>query len=163
MDLYFTIAAGSRQRSHSQVRLPRDSWPHFTAIKFETPPTWKARSPYLHPLGTGWAGYTPRHWVPFPSPPTSSNSLEQLVSFIIPRPWRKQRFQKFIYCCAWSRCRGNMFVYSRYLATGLHATCCRYTLRIDTMCNTRSSTGSKILLNIFLINFKELWMNIHIK
>jgi hypothetical protein len=26
----FTIAAGHRQRSHSQVRVPRDSWPHVT-------------------------------------------------------------------------------------------------------------------------------------
>jgi hypothetical protein len=29
MGLSSTIAAGSRQRSHSQVRVPRDSWPHF--------------------------------------------------------------------------------------------------------------------------------------
>jgi hypothetical protein len=30
MGLSFTIAAGSRQRSHSQIRAPRDSWPYFT-------------------------------------------------------------------------------------------------------------------------------------
>jgi hypothetical protein len=29
--LSFTIAAGPRQRSHSRVWVPRDSWPHFTA------------------------------------------------------------------------------------------------------------------------------------
>jgi hypothetical protein len=28
-------------------------------------PTWRARSPYLYPPGTGWPSYTPRHWVPF--------------------------------------------------------------------------------------------------
>jgi hypothetical protein len=28
--LLFTITAGTRQRSHSQVRVPRDSWPYFT-------------------------------------------------------------------------------------------------------------------------------------
>jgi hypothetical protein len=28
--LWFTVAAGPRQSSHSQVRNPRDSWPHFT-------------------------------------------------------------------------------------------------------------------------------------
>jgi hypothetical protein len=28
MDLSFTITPGPRQRSHSQVRVPRDSWPH---------------------------------------------------------------------------------------------------------------------------------------
>jgi hypothetical protein len=30
MGLSFTIVAGPRQRCHSQVRVPRDSWPHFT-------------------------------------------------------------------------------------------------------------------------------------
>jgi hypothetical protein len=30
MGLSFKIAAGPRQRSHSQVRVPQDSWPHFT-------------------------------------------------------------------------------------------------------------------------------------
>jgi hypothetical protein len=28
--LSFTIAAGPRQRSHSRLRVPRDSWPYFT-------------------------------------------------------------------------------------------------------------------------------------
>jgi hypothetical protein len=32
MGLSFTIAAGPRQRIHSQVRVPRDTWPHFTGI-----------------------------------------------------------------------------------------------------------------------------------
>jgi hypothetical protein len=30
MGLSFTIAAGPRQRIHSQVRVPRDSWPYLT-------------------------------------------------------------------------------------------------------------------------------------
>jgi hypothetical protein len=30
MGLLFTIAAGPRQRIHSQVRVPQHSWPHFT-------------------------------------------------------------------------------------------------------------------------------------
>jgi hypothetical protein len=30
MGLSFKIAGGPRQRSHSQVRVPRDSWPYFT-------------------------------------------------------------------------------------------------------------------------------------
>jgi hypothetical protein len=37
----------------------------FYCLRFETPPTWRARSPYLYPPGTGWPGYTPRHWFPF--------------------------------------------------------------------------------------------------
>jgi hypothetical protein len=67
--LPFTIAADPRKRSHSSVWVPRDSWPYFTLI-FETPPTRSARCPYLYPPGTGWPSYTPKHWVPFPSPPT---------------------------------------------------------------------------------------------
>jgi hypothetical protein len=30
MGMSFTIATGPRQRSHSRVRVPRDSWPYFT-------------------------------------------------------------------------------------------------------------------------------------
>jgi hypothetical protein len=30
--LSFTIAAGARQRSHSRVRVPWDSWPYFTVL-----------------------------------------------------------------------------------------------------------------------------------
>jgi hypothetical protein len=31
-------------------------------------PTWRARSPYSYPAGTGWLSYTPGHCLPFPSP-----------------------------------------------------------------------------------------------
>jgi hypothetical protein len=37
----------------------------FYCLRFETPPTWRARSPYLYPPGIWWPSYTPRHWVPF--------------------------------------------------------------------------------------------------
>jgi hypothetical protein len=33
----------------------------FYCLRFETPPTWRTRSLYLYPPGTGWPGYTPRH------------------------------------------------------------------------------------------------------
>jgi hypothetical protein len=46
----------------------------FYCRKFETPPTWRARSPYLYLPGTGWPSFTPRHWVPVSSPPTLSES-----------------------------------------------------------------------------------------
>jgi hypothetical protein len=62
MVLSFTIPASPRQRSHSQVRVPRDSWPHY-CLRFETLSTWRARSPYLYPPRIGWPGCTPRHWV----------------------------------------------------------------------------------------------------
>jgi hypothetical protein len=35
----------------------------FYSLRFETPPTWRERSQYLYPPGTGWSSYTPRHWV----------------------------------------------------------------------------------------------------
>jgi hypothetical protein len=38
MGLSFTIAAGPRQRSHSHVRAPQDSWPHFTVSDTRDPP-----------------------------------------------------------------------------------------------------------------------------
>jgi hypothetical protein len=31
----------------------------FYCLRFETPPAWRARSPYLYLLGTGWPSYTP--------------------------------------------------------------------------------------------------------
>jgi hypothetical protein len=37
MGLSFTIAAGPRQRSHSRIRVPRDSWPHFTVSNSRFP------------------------------------------------------------------------------------------------------------------------------
>jgi hypothetical protein len=37
----------------------------FYCLRFETLPTWRARSPYLYPPGTGWPDYIPMHWVPF--------------------------------------------------------------------------------------------------
>jgi hypothetical protein len=43
----------------------------FYCLRFETSPTWRGRSPYLYPPGTGWPSYTPRHWVPFSSPPST--------------------------------------------------------------------------------------------
>jgi hypothetical protein len=37
MVLSFTIAAGPRQRSHFQVRVPRGSWPHFNVSDSRLP------------------------------------------------------------------------------------------------------------------------------
>jgi hypothetical protein len=44
--------------------------PYF-AVSSETPPTLRARFPYLYPPGTGWPSYTPGLWVPFTSPLTT--------------------------------------------------------------------------------------------
>jgi hypothetical protein len=43
----------------------------FYCLRFETPPAWRAGSPYLYPSGTGRPSYTPRHWVSFSSPPAT--------------------------------------------------------------------------------------------
>jgi hypothetical protein len=43
----------------------------FYRLRFDTPPTWRARSPYFYPPGAGWPSYTPGHWVPFSLPPTT--------------------------------------------------------------------------------------------
>jgi hypothetical protein len=45
--LPFTIAASPRQRTHSRVRVPGDSWPYFT-VSDSRPPTWRTKSPYLY-------------------------------------------------------------------------------------------------------------------
>jgi hypothetical protein len=71
MDLSFTIAAGLHQCSHSQGWVLQDSWVYFYCLWVETSPTWKTRSPYLYPPGTGWPSYILRHWVPFLSPATT--------------------------------------------------------------------------------------------
>jgi hypothetical protein len=39
MGLSFTIAAGPSQRSHSRVRVPRDSWTYFTVSDSRLPQT----------------------------------------------------------------------------------------------------------------------------
>jgi hypothetical protein len=56
---YCIIASGPCQSSHSWVEVPKNSRLYFT-VSSETPPTWRARSPYLYPPGTGWPNYTPR-------------------------------------------------------------------------------------------------------
>jgi hypothetical protein len=40
----------------------------FYCLRFETPITWRARSPYLYPPGREGPSYILRHWVPFTSP-----------------------------------------------------------------------------------------------
>jgi hypothetical protein len=50
----------------------------FYCLRFETAPTWKARSPYLHFPRTGWPSYTPRLWVPFSSPATTRRATVEV-------------------------------------------------------------------------------------
>jgi hypothetical protein len=50
----------------------------FYCLRFETPPTWRARSPYLYSPGTGWLSYTPRHCIPFPSSVTTHRATAEV-------------------------------------------------------------------------------------
>jgi hypothetical protein len=50
MGLSFTTAAGPRQRSHSQVRVPRDSWPHFPVSDSRLPQPGGPGPPIYIPL-----------------------------------------------------------------------------------------------------------------
>jgi hypothetical protein len=87
----------------------------FYCLRFQTPPTWRARSPYLYPPGIGLSSYIPRHWVPFSSPPTThratvevfeSASTRRLLVLVIKTLYGSHRKHLFNYC-VFSRCRGS--------------------------------------------------------
>jgi hypothetical protein len=59
----------------------------FYCLRFETPPNWRARFPYLYALGTGWPSYTSRQWVPFSSPPTTRRATVELFEPASKRGW----------------------------------------------------------------------------
>jgi hypothetical protein len=53
------------------------------SLRFATPPTWRARFPYLYYPVTGWPSYTPRNWNPFPSPfRTRRDTVEVIRSLL---------------------------------------------------------------------------------
>jgi hypothetical protein len=69
---YFVAPSLTRGRACNLLLLlvlasavPRDSRPYFIVQILESPPTWRARSPYLYPPGTGWPRYTPGTRFPF--------------------------------------------------------------------------------------------------
>jgi hypothetical protein len=51
---------------------------HILLSQIRYSPTWRAKIPYLYPPRTGWAGYTPRHWVAFSSPPTTRRATVEV-------------------------------------------------------------------------------------
>jgi hypothetical protein len=60
--LEFLLALARAVILRSDFRGSRD---HILLSQIRDSPTWRARSPYLYPPGTGWPSYTQRHWVPF--------------------------------------------------------------------------------------------------
>jgi hypothetical protein len=75
--LKFTIAVGLRQRSHFRTRVLRDYRPYFTVsdLRFLQP---GGPGPRIYTPGTAWPSYTPRHWVPFSSPPTTCRDTVEI-------------------------------------------------------------------------------------
>jgi hypothetical protein len=64
--LSFTIAAVPRQRRHFRVRVPRNS-STFYCLRFQTSPTWRARSRIYIPQGQGGLDIYPGIGFPLPS------------------------------------------------------------------------------------------------
>jgi hypothetical protein len=58
----------------------------FNCLRFETLPTWRARSPFLYPPGKGSPSYTPRHWGFFSSPPTIRRAVVEVFDPASTRP-----------------------------------------------------------------------------
>jgi hypothetical protein len=59
---------------------------HMLLSQTRDSPTWSVRSLYLYTPGTRWPSYTPRHWVPFPSPSTSRRATME----VLPHTWLSQ-------------------------------------------------------------------------
>jgi hypothetical protein len=57
----------------------------FYCLRFETPPTWRTRSLYLYPPGTGWLSYT-AFMTPY-GPQTEYHVLQFLCYSAYPVPW----------------------------------------------------------------------------
>jgi hypothetical protein len=62
-------------------------------LSFETPPTWRARSPYLYRLEEGWPDYTPRYCFPFLSPTTTHRATVEVLDSAFTRDsWSPYNF-----------------------------------------------------------------------
>jgi hypothetical protein len=53
----------------------RGTHDHILLCQIRDSPTWRPRFPYLYTPGTGWPGYTPRHWVEWHNSPCTTDSL----------------------------------------------------------------------------------------
>jgi hypothetical protein len=82
MGLSCIIAAGPRQRSHSQVQVPRDSWPHFTVSNSRIP-NLQGQVPIFISPRNGLAQLYPRHWVPFLSPFTACRATVEVIQTLL--------------------------------------------------------------------------------
>jgi hypothetical protein len=67
----------------------------------DSPPTWRARFLYFYPPGTGWTNYTPRHWIPFSSPPTTRRAKVELFDLASTHTPRSKSKSKSKSHCDW--------------------------------------------------------------
>jgi hypothetical protein len=74
----------------------RGTHDHILLSQIGDSPTRRARSPYLCPSGTGWSGYTPRHWVPISSPTTRKATVEVLDPASTRAPLLQKQHSYFI-------------------------------------------------------------------
>jgi hypothetical protein len=96
MGLSLIIATGPRQRSQSQIRVPRDSWPHF-ALSNSRLSRPGGRCSLIHiPPETRWPSYTPSHWVPFLSPPTSCRATVEIFNLAFTRDSSKTESESYV-------------------------------------------------------------------
>jgi hypothetical protein len=91
MGLSFTFAAGPRQRSQPQARIPRNSLPYFTVSDSRLP----------HPGGPDPHIYIPQEQGNPVIPRVHTIYTENTVSIVI--------VQQYLDCCMRTRCRGNPF------------------------------------------------------
>jgi hypothetical protein len=50
----------------------------FYCLRFDTPPTWRARSLHIYPPETRWPSYTHRHWIPFSLPQATRKATAEV-------------------------------------------------------------------------------------
>jgi hypothetical protein len=82
LQLLLALASAVILRSES-----RRTYGHILLSQIRDSTTWRARPKYLYPPGTGWPSYTPRHWVPFPSPPTTGRATVEVFGPASTREW----------------------------------------------------------------------------
>jgi hypothetical protein len=153
MGLSFTIAVGPRQRHHSHVTVPRDSWPHFTVSDSRLPQRGGPRSriyipqeqggPVISP-GTGFLSLrllrlAGLRWRYSTSPPHgSSNFIRFCTIYVV----SKLNHRKHIHCQATDIFESH----------SKHLFCCQEFVYYRPLPNNGSTWHSIIL--IFLVNVK---------
>jgi hypothetical protein len=103
---------------------------HILLSQIRDTPNLEVQVTYLYPPGTGWPSYTPRHWVLFPSPPTTRRATVEVfepastrgIALSSARTTVLTPFPTVPILLRPDFCRGNIFVCDRCLETALHAT-----------------------------------------